>query len=180
VVDPVERVEAVDAARIGDRDEAVELPVVLDRQRDSLLVREAPEDVRSDRGAEVSVQLGEPVLEHAPSLRCSRGGPKSLERGMRERRRATILALGRNEVQPLRSPLDEPLSPELALVCPELGARARQLLPDPGWFPAPVETPSAPPASWLQTVVLSVVCGVLTVTPLVLTLVLMGPHYSRH
>jgi hypothetical protein len=99
---------------------------------------------------------------------------------MRGGRRETILALGRNEVPPLRSPLDEPLSPELVLVCPELGERARQLLPDAGWFPVPIERGDAPPASWVQTVVLSLVCAVLTVTPLVLTLVLAGPHYSRH
>src|ERR671936_970520 len=59
VVDPVERLEAVDAAWIADRDEPVELPVVLDRQRDPLLVRKAPEDVGGHRAAEVRVQLGE-------------------------------------------------------------------------------------------------------------------------
>ena len=83
-------------------------------------------------------------------------------------------------MQALRSPFDEPLSPELVLVCPELGERARQLLPDPGWFPAPVEPGDPSSGSWIQTLMLSVVCGVLTVTPLVLTLVLIGPHYSRH
>src|SRR6267142_628607 len=58
--------------RIGDRDEAVELPEVLHRERDALLVREAPEDVRGNRPAEVGVQLGESFheesLERAPLL----------------------------------------------------------------------------------------------------------------
>ena len=68
VVDLVERVEAVHPARVGDRDEPVELPVVLDRQRDPLLVREAPEDLGGNRGAEVGVQLGETSFDHLPSL----------------------------------------------------------------------------------------------------------------
>ena len=68
MVDLVERVERVDAPRVGDRDQAVELPEVLDRKRDPLLVGEAPEDVGGDRRAEVGVQLGEAVLEHVPSL----------------------------------------------------------------------------------------------------------------
>jgi hypothetical protein len=59
VVDLVERVEIGDAPRIGDRHEPVELPVVLDRQRDPLLVRQAPQDVRGHRAAEVRMQLGE-------------------------------------------------------------------------------------------------------------------------
>ncbi|MDX6540223.1 MAG: hypothetical protein QOI71_1833, partial [Gaiellales bacterium] len=37
----------------------VELPEVFDRQRDSLLVRKAPEDVGGNRAAEMGVQLGE-------------------------------------------------------------------------------------------------------------------------
>ena len=41
VVDRVERVQVGDAARVGDGDEPVELPVVLDRERDALLVRDA-------------------------------------------------------------------------------------------------------------------------------------------
>src|SRR5881394_1279687 len=45
-----------DAAWVADGDEAVELPEVLDRERDALLVREAPEDVGGDRAAEVGVQ----------------------------------------------------------------------------------------------------------------------------
>ena len=65
VVDPVERVEVLDPARIGDGDERVELPVVLHRQRDPLLVRERPEDVGGDRAAEVGVQLGETLGEHS-------------------------------------------------------------------------------------------------------------------
>ena len=57
----------LDALRIRAGDEAVELPVVLHRERDALLVREAPEDLRGDRAPQVRVQLGEPV--HRPSLR---------------------------------------------------------------------------------------------------------------
>ena len=68
VVDPVERVEVLDAARVGDGDERVELPVVLDRQRDPLLVRERPEDVGGDRAAEMGVQLGEALVEHRAEL----------------------------------------------------------------------------------------------------------------
>ena len=65
VVDPVERVEVGNAARVGDRDEPIELLVVARRQVDPLLVREAPHDVRGDRPAEMGVELGEAFLEHA-------------------------------------------------------------------------------------------------------------------
>ena len=64
VVDRVERVEVRHAAGVGDRDEAVEVPVVLDRQRDPLLVGEAPEDLGRDRAAEVGVELREAVTIH--------------------------------------------------------------------------------------------------------------------
>ena len=63
VVDAVERVEVLDAAGVRDGDERVELPVVLHRQRDALLVRERPEDVGGDGAAEVGVQLGEPLRQ---------------------------------------------------------------------------------------------------------------------
>jgi len=35
----------------------------------------------------------------------------------------------------IQFPLDEPLSPELALVCPELAERARHFLHEPRWAP---------------------------------------------
>ena len=75
MVDPVERVEVLDPARVGDGDERVELPVVLHRQRDPLLVRERPEDVGGDRAAEVGVQLGETLGDAFARLypaRCAR------------------------------------------------------------------------------------------------------------
>ena len=70
VVDRVERVEVVDPAGVGDGNERVELPVVLDRQGDPLLVRETPEDLRGDRAAEVGVELGEALGggEHLQTL----------------------------------------------------------------------------------------------------------------
>jgi hypothetical protein len=71
VVDRVERVEVLDPARVGDRDEGIELPEVLDRERDPLLVRERPEDVGGDRAAQVRVKLREAPVRHAASLSAS-------------------------------------------------------------------------------------------------------------
>ena len=67
VVDRVERVEVLDAARIRHGDERLELPVVLHGQGDPLLVREAPENVRGDRAAEVRVELGEALVRRRSS-----------------------------------------------------------------------------------------------------------------
>ena len=79
VVDLVELVEPLHAVRIGDGDERVELPEVLHRQRDALLVGDRPEDVRGDRAAEVGVQLGEPFAleDHRASVRRRRPRPAS-------------------------------------------------------------------------------------------------------
>ena len=76
VVDLVELVEPLDALRIGDGDERVELPVVLARERDPLLVRDRPEDVGGDRAAEMGVELGEPFAleDHRASLERSGRG----------------------------------------------------------------------------------------------------------
>ena len=59
LVDRVELGQPVDSARIGDRNEPLEVPVVLDRQGDPLLVRERPHHRWMDRPAEVGVELGQ-------------------------------------------------------------------------------------------------------------------------
>ena len=62
-VDLVQRVEVLDSARVGDGDEPVELPEVLDGEGDALLVGKAPHDLGGDRAAEVRVELGEALGE---------------------------------------------------------------------------------------------------------------------
>jgi hypothetical protein len=89
-------------------------------------------------------------------------------------------------VSSLRSPVEDPLSPELVLVCPELAEKARWLLPEPGWAAATVATTmvTATPARRrpppLQTIVLGLACVLMTVTPLVLTLLALNAHTPRH
>ena len=69
LVDLVERRQVGDSARVGHGDERVELPVVLDRKRNALLVRERPHDLRRDRAAEVGVELRKAVRSrHRASL----------------------------------------------------------------------------------------------------------------
>ena len=79
-----------------------------------------------------------------------------------------MLPAGRNEVSPLQLPLDEPLSPELALVCPELAERARRVLPEPGWLAPVVPIEPKPPArsTRLLSVLLVLFALATTVPPL--------------
>jgi hypothetical protein len=63
--------------------------------------------------------------------------------------------------------LSEPLSPELALVCPELAERARQLLPEPGSFGATRRE------GRFQSFVLGLFAIAVTVTPLALVLAVL-------
>jgi hypothetical protein len=87
-----------------------------------------------------------------------------------------ILATGENEVSSLQVTLDEPLSPELALVCPELAERARTLLPDPGWL-APVVRVDPPQVGVLQAFAIAVASIAVTATPLALV-VLARPEFQ--
>jgi hypothetical protein len=75
--------------------------------------------------------------------------------------------------------LDEPLSPELALVCPELAERARQLLPEPGWLAPVVRLETVPAARIrpMQALTLMLVVVLSTMTPLALLLYERSPHF---
>jgi hypothetical protein len=80
-------------------------------------------------------------------------------------------------VSSLQLTLDEPLSPELALVCPELAERARQVLPDPGWLAPVVRLETTARIRPMQTLVLGLVVVLSTMTPLALLLVERSPHF---
>jgi hypothetical protein len=62
VIQAEERLERF-ALALADRDEVDELPVVLRRKADPLLVRDPPESRRVDRTAEVDVELSELIAE---------------------------------------------------------------------------------------------------------------------
>jgi hypothetical protein len=74
--------------------------------------------------------------------------------------------------------LDEPLSPELALVCPELAERARAALPEPGWL-APVVRIEPKPlpagAPRLPALLFALLAVFMTVTPLALLVLGTSP-----
>ena len=78
----------------------------------------------------------------------------------------------------LQLALDEPLSPELALVCPELAEQARRLLPEPGWLAPVVRRESKVRMRPLQAAILAVVSIGVTATPLAL-LLLVGSSSLR-
>jgi hypothetical protein len=64
--------------------------------------------------------------------------------------------------------LDEPLSPELALVCPELADRARQLLPDPSWVAPFMRAEPSAQGEPLQMLALAFASIAISATPLAL------------
>jgi hypothetical protein len=64
--------------------------------------------------------------------------------------------------------LEEPLSPELALVCPELAERARQLLPDPSWLAPFGRAEASAPVGPLQMLALALSSIAISATPLAL------------
>jgi hypothetical protein len=79
-------------------------------------------------------------------------------------------------VSSLQLTLDEPVSPELALVSPELAQRARQLLPEPGWLAPVVRLESTARLRPLQTLVLALFVVIMTMTPLVLLVLDRSPR----
>jgi hypothetical protein len=88
-----------------------------------------------------------------------------------------IVAAGKSKVSSLQFTLDEPLSPELALVCPELAERARQVLPEPGWLAPVVRLEAAARMRPMQTLALGLAVVLTTMTPLALLLVERSPHF---
>ena len=67
----------------------------------------------------------------------------------------------------IQSLLDEPLSPELALVCPELAERARHYLSEPRWAPL-VRTEVSPRPGPVQLLGLALASIAIPASPLAL------------
>ncbi|MDX6412919.1 MAG: hypothetical protein QOG06_2442 [Gaiellaceae bacterium] len=67
----------------------------------------------------------------------------------------------------IQLPLDEPLSPELALVCPDLAERARHFLAEPGWAPS-VRAEASARVGPLQMLALAFASIAIPATPLAL------------
>jgi hypothetical protein len=82
-----------------------------------------------------------------------------------------------SKVSSLQLTLDEPLSPELALVCPELAERARQLLPEPGRLAQIVRLETAARLRPLQRLMLALFVVLMTVTPLALLVLAQSPRF---
>jgi hypothetical protein len=70
--------------------------------------------------------------------------------------------------------LDEPLSPELALVCPELAERARQLLPDPSWLAPFIRAEASARVGPLG--MLALVCASIAISATPLALLILVQH----
>ena len=108
----------------------------------------------------------------------SLGTAASPKRVMRPASGAAILAGGEGtKMSTLQLSLDEPLSPELALVCPELAERARELLPEPGWLAPVVRLETAARTHPLQALLLGMIVVLVTMTPLALLVLERSPHF---
>jgi hypothetical protein len=81
-------------------------------------------------------------------------------------------------VSSLQLSLDEPLSPELALVCPELAEQARRILPDPGCLAPVAQREVTVRIRPLHIAVLALISILVTATPLAL-LLLVGSSTLR-
>ena len=77
----------------------------------------------------------------------------------------------------LQLTLDEPLSPELALVSPELAERARQLLPEPGRFAAVARLETSARLHPLQLLMLELFVVLMTVAPLAFVVFVRSPRF---
>jgi hypothetical protein len=80
-------------------------------------------------------------------------------------------------VSSLQISFDEPLSPELALVCPELAERARRSLPEPGWLAPVVRLETVARIRPMQILALALFVVLSTMTPLALLLFERSPHF---